>query len=341
MITPYSKIRDWDRSNLGDQLPLGAPFAVHIETNNNCNFKCKFCPESFDDYFEQAGGKAKIDTETFRKIAFGLKELGRLKTLRFFMLGEPLLHKNIPGMIRIAKDMGLADKIELTTNATALSMDKCAALIYSGLDYLRVSIYATDQKRHEEITGSKIDINIIKDNLSTFIAVRAQMLSHKPFLYVKMIRSLNENENQRFLHLYRHLADECVLEDVMNWSGFEGRDLTLGGKTVAPYEKKICPYPFYTMVINANGDVTCCCVDWNKKTKVGNVKEESIKDIWHGARMREFRRMHVEGRAHENEACKNCTVYKTSPDNLDHLTQDNWNKILACPPTHPSSPKLE
>ena len=62
------------------------------------------------------------------------------------------------------------------------------------------------------------------------------------------------------------------------------------------------------MVINANGDVTACCVDWNKKTRVGNVNEATVGEIWRGDAFRELRKMHIENRRSGNESCRNCTI---------------------------------
>ena len=49
----------------------------------------------------------------------------------------------------------------------------------------------------------------------------------------------------------------------MNWDSFEGRDLlTLtydddvkNLKGLYPYKKTVCPFPFYTLTINVDGDV--------------------------------------------------------------------------------------
>jgi radical SAM protein with 4Fe4S-binding SPASM domain len=82
-------------------------------------------------------------------------------------------------------------------------------------------------------------------------------------------------------------------------------------------------------VVNANGDITACCVDWNKKTCVGNLKEAPLAEIWSGPAFREFRRMHLENRRHENESCRNCTYLFTSPDNLDGLSPEEQQRILG------------
>ena len=339
--TPYSQLRNFQRPSLAPILPLPLPMGMFIEPTNQCNFKCRFCPESFDDYTEKVGGRAHMSFELFERVVAQIKELGRLKVLRFYMLGEPLLHPDLVRMIKLAVDAGITDRTELTTNATALTADKSRALLESGLDYLRVSIYAANQERNERVTQSKIPIKRIYENVKTFRRLRDEAGKTAPVLYVKMIDSCSGEENEAFLKMYQPIADECVLEKPMNWNGFENRDLlgtayageaekeALGARELYPFHKRVCPFPFYTAVINANGDVTACCVDWNKKTCVGNVNEATFGEIWRGERAREFRRMHLDGRRHENESCRNCTYLYTSPDNLDDVTPDDYARILG------------
>ena len=339
-VAPYSQLRNFSRSSLSPLLPLALPFGMFIEPTNQCNFKCRFCPESFADYNEIVGGRAHMEFALFEQIVAQIKAIGRLKTLRFYMLGEPLLHPDLVRMIKLAVDEGITDRTELTTNATALTAEKSRQLLESGLDYLRISIYAAHQDRNERVTQSRIPISRIFENVKAFRTLRDAAGKTKPFLYVKMIDSGSEEENDSFLAMYQPLADECVLEKPMNWNGYENRDLLEStysedekGKVAAaelyPFQKKVCPFPFYTMVINANGDVTTCCVDWNKQTRVGNVKEESVGDIWRGPAFREFRRMHLEHRRHENASCRNCTYLFTSPDNLDDLPAEEQQRILG------------
>ncbi len=175
----------------------------------------------------------------------------------------------------------------------------------------------------------------IYNNVKQFRALRDSQCREAPFVYVKMIDSGSESENRDFLHLYAPVADQVTIEDPMNWNDYQNYDFMAafdnGGVSAAssislPYPKKICPFPFYSLVVNANSDVTVCCVDWSKKTKVGNLKNSSLRQIWRGTPLREFRRMHLAHRRQENEACRNCTFLFTTPDNVDELSEspEQW-----------------
>ena len=337
----YSELRNFSRRSLAPLLPLPLPFGMFIEPTNVCNFRCRFCPESFSDYNEIVGGRQHMDFALFEQIVGQIKTMGRLKVLRFYMLGEPLLNPDLIRMIKLANDAGIAERTELTTNATALTADKSRGLIDSGLTYLRVSIYASTQERSEFVTQSRLPVARIHANVRTFREIRDASGAERPHLYVKMIDSGVEEENAAFLAQYEPLADECVLEKPMNWNGYENRDVLdsvyvdqaqrekVVSRNLFPFPKKICPFPFYTMVLNANGDVTACCVDWNKNTRVGNVRETPLSEIWHGENFRELRRLHIENRRHENASCRNCTYLFTVPDNLDDLSAEEYTRILG------------
>ena len=72
-------------------------------------------------------------------------------------------YKDVSWML--TKDLDIAERIEITTNASLLKPKISAELIDAQLDYIRCSIYSVDQKRHESVTQNKINIEKIKNNI--------------------------------------------------------------------------------------------------------------------------------------------------------------------------------
>jgi radical SAM protein with 4Fe4S-binding SPASM domain len=335
----YSQLRDQKRNSLAAQLPLAHPWSMFIELTNRCNFKCTFCPESIEDYADRVGGISAMTFDHFRKICADVVDLGQLKVLRLYMLGEPFLHKDLPDMVAYAKENRVAERIEVTSNGTALTPKTCERVIKSGLDYLRISIYAMNPERHRTITQSQISPDQIKNNVRTLYEMRQKQGSPTPFLYVKMINPFDQTEEESFINSYKDICDEVIIEQPMNWDDPDEFDFL--NKTYEKNEKfekfdrdsllrdhkQVCPFPFYSLVVHSSGDVSVCCVDWEKKTVCGNIFKESLREIWNGERLREFRRMHIERRKHENDACRNCTFLNSSyaPDNIDEIT--DFNKL--------------
>lgn len=335
-VRKYSELRDLARPSIEGMLPLPFPLSLHIEPTNRCIFKCRYCPVSLPDYAHTVGPRM-MTLEEFDKIARDIKAVAMLKVLRFYFMGEPLLNPQLPNMIELASSLKLAERTELTTNAVLLDAAMSRTIVETGLDYLRVSISSIDPIRHKQITQSSISVEAIYSNIKNFKAIRDELGLTKPVLYVKLLDPFDQSETSRFLEMYQNIADEAVIEMPMNWDGYGGHDLIEAAygrdaseleKDLYPYPKEVCPFPFYTLAICANGDVTVCCVDWNKATKVGNVYESDLKSIWDGEDLRELRRMHVLRNRVLNQSCRNCTFLYTVPDNLDNMSESIISSVL-------------
>ena len=336
-MLPYSKLQDPKRNTLASQLPLAQPWSMYLELTNRCNFKCVFCPESIENYAEKVGGLSALTMDQFKKICSDSLELGKLKVLRFYMLGEPFLHKELPDMVAHAKQLQMADRIEVTTNGSAITAKNAERIIESGLDYLRVSIYGMNPEKHRSITQSPVTPEAIKNNISRLWQMRKTAGSELPFIYIKMIDPLDPDEEKRFLDTYTELCDEISLERPMNWDNPDEADFIgnvygerMNKDAIFKFRKAVCAFPFYTTVVHSSGDVSVCGVDWEKKTVVGNIFKQSLKEIWNGPALRDFQRMHVERRRHENVACRNCTYLYIYPDNIDEIT--DFDRLYAAKP---------
>lgn len=70
---------------------------------------------------------------------------------------------------------------------------------------------------------------------------------------------------------------------------------------------KPCYYPFYKMFVDWNGDVLLCCNDWARSRVVGNIMQQSLKDVWFSKAMSKVRNKLAKG-DRSITPCENCTV---------------------------------
>ena len=54
--------------------------------------------------------------------------------------------------------------------------------------------------------------------------------------------------------------------------------------------KACCVSPFWSIEVDEEGNVTCCCPDWTDNYFFGNIYEHSYEEIWNGEKIQEFRR---------------------------------------------------
>ncbi len=337
-------------SSLNEMLPLPAPLGLCIEPTNRCNMSCRFCPKHLDEFPEVVGGLRFIDFTLFEKVIHDVKSMGcQLVNLNLYGDGEPFLHKRLLDMIRYAAKMQVAKNIIVTSNGSAINEKNAEALLDSGLTHLRVSIYGVDENFHRHITGSNITPVQVHANIERLRKMRDARGNQLPNIYVKMIgTSETHSQIDQFRAMYSGLADEVNVENPINWNGYNGNDLvgaldpehTFDLTTVQGWhaqkgqpnrQKQVCTTPFLSLNVKSDGVVTICIVDWNKGTAVGDITMESLAEIWHGERLRDFRRMHIENRRSENPSCKNCMVLHNSPDNIDDIAQTDPDRLLYFP----------
>lgn len=139
------------------------PLLCNYYLTYRCNAKCSFC-----DIWEKPS--PYVDESSFRANLRGLKELG-VRVIDFTG-GEPLLHRQLPLFLRLAKQLGFITTV--TTNC--LLYPKQARELAGLVDMLHFSIDAPDAEAHNASRGVKCF-----DHLLNSIAL-ARHLGEKPDL---------------------------------------------------------------------------------------------------------------------------------------------------------------
>jgi len=333
-IINYSERIKLERIDLASSIPLNGPLTVHIEPTNICNFKCKFCPESFDNYESKAGGLFRLNEEDYDIIIKQLKTLPKLKQLNFFMMGEPLVNKNLTQFIKTAKENDISEWYMVSSNGSLLTREKYKSICESGLDFLRISVFGSNQEIHAETTQSQIKLSRVKENLESFQKFKKENKYLKPVTMAKMIDVGRDNEKREFLDLFDGVGDETIVEPLTNWNDPEEGNLSKSGeKNVLKTDhysnrKKVCPYPFYSLVIHSDLKVSICCVDWEKKTLVGDLRKDTLINIWNGKEIREIQIKHLEGKKSQVNGCASCTYHHTAKDNIDGVDVNEFLKKI-------------
>jgi dTDP-glucose 4,6-dehydratase len=323
-----------DRQSLRDRLPLKKPLALFIEPTNLCNFRCAPCVHGSENTRNDLKPLRHMRMSLYEKLIRELREWDgpRLKLLRLAMLGEPLANPEFCEMVRIAKEANVAERVDTFSNGSLMTEKISARLIGYGLDAIRFSIYAAENKRHHEVTRTNCDVEEIRDNIKRLREMRDSQGKNAPYIFVKMFDTYGE-ENEAFLNMYRGIADEVGLEKVHNATNYSGNDLVkmyyhnrekerqANEEYAASLNKKrtACPRPFMAMVINNIGDCLMCTHDPAKGTKIGSCDDSTLPELWNGKNLFEFRKMLLENRKHENRICALCDWFKLFPeeDNVD------------------------
>lgn len=320
-----------NRNKLQNVIPLNTPYVIGIDPSNMCNFKCSFCAVH-NSKNENLFKKEKMNINLYKKIIDDIADFPeKVKILRITGFGEPTMNENLPDMINYAKQKNIAEYIEIITNGSLLNKDFSRRLIKSGVDRIKISIEALDSKGYEQICGVNIDFNKMLDNIKYLYNN-----SENCEIYIKIVDvSIKTNEEKKLF--YKLFSDKCTEMFIENispiWSDFEITDLGdlrykngLSGQKIQ--NVKVCPYVFYSMYINTNGDVINCCSDWKRKLVLGNVKKTKLKEIWEGDVIKNFWKDMLEGKKYKYEMCSKCLYpnYNCN-DNIDEYAEEILNKL--------------
>jgi MoaA/NifB/PqqE/SkfB family radical SAM enzyme len=162
----YFEAVDAQRSSVAEAPPV----CLYLEVTNRCNLLCETCPRTF----ETLEPPADMSWELFTKIVDQVPNVARVV---LHGVGEPMLVKQLPQMIRYLKDRGTY--VLFNTNGTLMQPKRFQQLIDTGLDELRVSLDAADRETYLKVRGKDYFNRIVRD-VGKFIAYQKQVGATTP-----------------------------------------------------------------------------------------------------------------------------------------------------------------
>jgi MoaA/NifB/PqqE/SkfB family radical SAM enzyme len=146
------------------------PVCLYLETTNRCNLLCTTCPRTYADLEPEAD----MSWELFTRIVDQVPSIARVV---LHGVGEPMLVKELPRMIRYLKARGAY--VLFNTNGTVLTPKRGRELCETGLDELRVSLDAADARTFVLVRG-KDYFNRIVRNVRVFTEMQRREGLTKP-----------------------------------------------------------------------------------------------------------------------------------------------------------------
>jgi len=313
-------LRNRARLPLHEIAPLDHPLVIYLEPTNVCNFRCDFCPTGNTALVKKHRPVGMMPWELWTKVIDDFKAFPEpAENAHLFKDGESTLHPRFLDMLGYIRDSGIVKKLWIKTNGSTLSPEMNQGMIDNGLNNIGISIEHVHSEGYKKISHVRFDY----DKLVDMVGDLYSRCTRENKVYVKVPSQwLTQDEIAKF---YADFEDKCHyigLENFHGWSTPELGDFTMGYSSNTydgdPLTDKIvCPWTLFAITVNWNGATCVCPEDWAWKTIVADANTESIMDIWNGARMFEFRKMHLEGRRAENIACRGCYFMRTLPDNVD------------------------
>lgn len=276
---------------------------IRIENTNHCGYKCFFCPRE-----ELSREKGYMSLASFDLLLSGLGSHNGSVDLHGF--GEPLLDKLLPEKIRKAKEKWPAASIRIiSTLGLSLKGEYLQKLVSSGLDSIEVSFYGIDSESYKDSHGvNKFDLakkniesilTLVKSSNSSLELVIREFPKHDKIKQLDMIYETRNKLDQWFRDIGVVRVSQHVIH---NYGG--GRDYN------KPVTEGVCSVSWgfrkRVLQITWDLDIIPCCFDSNSSVVFGNLKTETIEEIFSSIKYLEFINDHENNSLEKYPVCMKC-----------------------------------
>jgi radical SAM protein with 4Fe4S-binding SPASM domain len=280
------------------------PDHVDIELSSACDMKCPMCYTTTPE-FKKLVPRKLLDLNLFKKIIDECAEHGTY-SIRLSLRGEPFLNRNIVEMTRYAKAKGIKE-VAMLTNGLKLTPAIFVEMLEAGLDWMTISFDGMGETYERIRKPAKFDEAV--DKIRQYHEIKKQRGSEKPVVKIQSVWPAIADDPQAFYDLFEPIADQVFSNPLVDYLNND--------EDIVYDEDFICPVLWQRLVIGADGGVFLCINDEFGKHIIGNVSEQSIRELWHGPRMQMARRIHRNKQGVEQiELCRDCHLPRKTEESV-------------------------
>ncbi|MEW5692757.1 MAG: radical SAM/SPASM domain-containing protein [Candidatus Hydrogenedentota bacterium] len=267
------------------------PRFIQIETNIFCNARCPFCPT------EHINREPKImDEKVFKKIVDETR--GKGICYRPFLQNEPLTDKRLPEFIKYIKEDNTA-LTELNSNGELLTEEWGKKLIEAKLDLIRFSVDGISQETID-IARPGLNYKLIEERLIKFSELVKKSKSSMKLIIRMIDMDINKHEQAEFKRFWSKYFDDIKIVPLYTWPWHNVNECVL----------KPCVKILEEMFFITSGEAVLCCWDTDARAVIGDVKKQSVSEIWNGEPNQTYRKYLAKGRRDKILLCSKCDAYK-------------------------------
>lgn len=304
------------------------PHYVEIETSTKCKMSCKICENTY--------WKEPPRVMSFDEYKHILDELPTLKWDGVSGIGEAWLAPDFLKMIELTKSRNIY--MEMFDNFLYLNKERATALIDLQFERLIASIDAATAKTYEVMRPNS-NWDKVMSNLTQLVEMKRAKKSHWPelaFHYIITNDNLEEAplfldlvfqlgadplfvQYTRLLHSFPEIASTYtevpneIKKMIDQRSQTYGIPIQWNADTANIKPSSVTCTAWSMPFIFATGHVCQCCAqneannrEYQKEQAMGNIFEQSFKDIWYGEKFTTFRKELREGK--RPKACVGCPI---------------------------------
>lgn len=283
------------------------PLMVLPSVSNVCNSRCRHCWYTANPSLRKRDGIPFMPARLFRKIIDEVAEHKQPRPLiRITGTGEPFCMPDLAELIVY----GCTKKhvrIAVISNGSLITPEMSARLIDAGIEALEVSVDAADATTYARIRPG-LSFDVLLRNVEAMLKFRAAG-SAKTKIIISFVENPQDIDPDAVERFWRGRVDNVIRRKYLTYGQLSGK--LCSKKTYLPANRRVpCPYPFERMVILASGNVTFCNFDVQDGYYMGNVNDQTIREIWRGDKFEVWRKLVLDLKFEEVPLCAKCEDWK-------------------------------
>ncbi len=273
------------------------PPYVQIEPSSVCNFRCVFCYQTDESFNRKSNGyMGTMGLDLFKSIIDKIED--RIEFLSLSSRGEPFLCKDIDKMLEYC--VGKFLNLKINTNASLLTEKHAHSILSGAVQTLVFSADAAEEPLYSQLrVNGKLDKTV--KNIEMFKEIKEKYYPDSKIITRVSGVMYDERQDSEKMHsFWSSIVDQVAFVKYNPWENvYESAPNSI----TTP-----CSDLWRRMFIWFDGKVNPCDTDYKSTLSVGNIKDNSVMDLWHSKKYQSLREAHRNNKRQEVEPCRGCVV---------------------------------
>ena len=274
------------------------PQYVLIEPVSLCNLRCIMCFQVDKSFSSNKAINGFMDISLFKDVVEQVKE-NSCNAITLASRGEPTLHKEFDKISKIIEDSKILD-CKLNTNATVMNEKKINEILSANFSEVVFSVDAGTKETYESIRVKGKWERVLK-NIELFNQIRSNKYPKvQTVTRIAGVKVNNRQDINQMTNFWEKLVDEVSIKEASpRWDSYNNKI----NKITEP-----CMNLWTRTYVWYDGEVNPCDFDYKSNLSVGNVKEDSLKDIWNNDKYNNLRSNHLNKKRCLHNPCDRCPI---------------------------------
>ena len=274
------------------------PKVIEVQLHNKCNSNCLICP-----YRDMHYSYEVMSDELFEKILDEIDE-NKLERIIPYLNNEPFLSPNFLDRVEEIRNRFKKLEIEISSNVSMIKEKDVIRMSKLNITELRLSVFG-----YEKATYNKMMPCLNYERTFEKLPMISNIMKGSNTIISIVMIDNGEIADAEFKNMEK-LCQKLGFK-FERW-GFLDRSGNVAYKSNDIYNEEVssCEQnrPLERMHILSDGRVIFCCQDWSHSLVVGNVKDNTIKEVWNGEAYSSARASLYDKDKESPMICKKCKL---------------------------------